>query len=100
MTASIFAIRQGKHVLIYSRGGYDGATAAAIAKAMLALPVRSAVFDGEGVICGADGKSDFDAMRACFSRNGAPEPSYTPSMCWSWTVGICATSPGRDAEMP
>jgi ATP-dependent DNA ligase len=29
--------------------------------------------DGEGVICGPDGKSDFDAMRACFSRNGAPE---------------------------
>jgi bifunctional non-homologous end joining protein LigD len=25
------------------------------------------------VICGPDGKSDFDRMSACFSRNGAPE---------------------------
>jgi bifunctional non-homologous end joining protein LigD len=25
------------------------------------------------VICGPDGKSDFDRMRACFSRNGVPE---------------------------
>ena len=36
-------------------------------------PVRSAVLDGEGVICGPDGKSDFDRMRACFSRQGAPK---------------------------
>jgi bifunctional non-homologous end joining protein LigD len=35
--------------------------------------VRSVVLDGEGVICGPDGKSDFDRMRACFSRNGATE---------------------------
>ena len=35
--------------------------------------VRSAVIDGEGVICGRDGKSDFDRVRACFSRYGAPE---------------------------
>jgi len=40
---------------------------------MKALPVRSVVLDGEGVICGRDGKSDFDAMRACFSHDGAPE---------------------------
>ena len=42
-------------------------------KALLALPVRSVVLDGEGVICGRDGKSDFDAMRACFGRHGARE---------------------------
>ena len=35
--------------------------------------MRSVVLDDEGVICGPDGKSDFDRMRACFSRNGAPE---------------------------
>ena len=27
------------------------------------MPVRSVVLDGEGVICGPDGKSDFDRMR-------------------------------------
>ncbi len=42
-------------------------------EAMQALPVRSVMLDGEGVICGADGKSDFARMRACFSRQGAPE---------------------------
>ena len=40
---------------------------------MQALPVRSVMLDGEGVICGSDGKSDFDRMRACFSRQGARE---------------------------
>ena len=45
----------------------------AITEAMRALPVRSVVLDGEGVICGPDGKSDLDRMRSCFSRHGAPE---------------------------
>jgi Cache domain len=27
----------------------------------------------DGVICGSDGKSEFDRMRACFSRHGAPD---------------------------
>jgi bifunctional non-homologous end joining protein LigD len=35
--------------------------------------VRSVVLDGEGVICGPDGKSDFDRMRAVFSRQGTRE---------------------------
>jgi ATP-dependent DNA ligase len=35
--------------------------------------VTSVVLDGEGVICGPDGKSDFDRMRSCFSRQDAPE---------------------------
>jgi len=43
-----------------------------IVQAMLALPVQSVVLDAEGVICGPDGKSEFDRMRACFSSQGAP----------------------------
>ena len=59
---------------VYSRGGHDWSKQLpAIADALMALPVRSVVLDGEGVICGSDGKSDFDRMRACFSRQGAPE---------------------------
>jgi bifunctional non-homologous end joining protein LigD len=59
---------------IYSRGGHDWSERLpTIVKALLALPVRSVVLDGEGVICGRDGKSEFDQMRACFSRYGAPE---------------------------
>jgi bifunctional non-homologous end joining protein LigD len=68
------AVRQGKQVRIYSRGGHDWSERLpAIADALLDLPVRSVMLDGEGVICGADGKSDVDAMRVCFTRQGAPE---------------------------
>jgi bifunctional non-homologous end joining protein LigD len=68
------AVRKGKHVRIYSRGGHNWSKQLpAIAEALLALPARSVVLDGEGVIWGIDGKSEFDRMRACFSRQGAPE---------------------------
>ena len=67
------AVRHRKQVRVYSRGGHDWSERLpAIAKALRALPVRSVVLDGEGVICGPDGRSEFDAMRACFSRQGAP----------------------------
>jgi bifunctional non-homologous end joining protein LigD len=70
------AVRQRKQVRIYSRGGHDWSERLpTIAKALSALPVRSVVLDGEGVICGRDGKSEFDRMRACFSRQGAPDVS-------------------------
>src|ERR1700757_1543876 len=63
------AVQRGKRVRIYSRGGHEWSKQLpAIANSLQALSVRSAALDGEGVICGADGKSDFDAMRACFSR--------------------------------
>src|SRR6476661_315135 len=68
------AVRHGKQVRIYSRGGHDWADRLpAIVGALKSLPLRSVVLDGEGVICGRDGKSEFDRMRACFSRYGAPE---------------------------
>jgi bifunctional non-homologous end joining protein LigD len=67
------AVREGKRVRVYSRGGHDWSKQLpAIADALQALPVASVVLDGEGVICGPDGKSDFDRMRACFSRQSAP----------------------------
>jgi bifunctional non-homologous end joining protein LigD len=68
------AARQGKRLRVFSRGGHDWSKQLpAIVDAIQALPVTSATLDGEGVICGPDGKSDFDRMRACFSRQGAPE---------------------------
>jgi bifunctional non-homologous end joining protein LigD len=45
----------------------------AIVAALRVLPVRSVILDGEGVICGADGVSDFDRMRAMFGRKGSPD---------------------------
>ena len=50
---------------LFSRGGHDCATAdPAITEALQALPVRSVTIDGEGVICGPNGRSDFDRLRA------------------------------------
>jgi ATP-dependent DNA ligase len=45
--------------------------------------VRSVKLGGEGVICDPDGKSDFDRMRACFSRQTRQKRSCTLSTCWS-----------------
>jgi hypothetical protein len=55
-------------------GGHDWSNQLpAIVGALEDLPVRSVILDGEGVICGPDGKSEFDRMRACFSRQGASD---------------------------
>jgi bifunctional non-homologous end joining protein LigD len=64
---------ESKRVHVYSRGGHDWSKQPTITEALHSLPVRSVMLDGEGVICGPDGKSDFDRMRACFSRQGAAE---------------------------
>jgi ATP-dependent DNA ligase len=66
--------RDGERVRVFSRTGHEwGAQLPAIAAALRALPVRSVILDGEGVICGPDGVSDFDRMRAVFSRKGSPD---------------------------
>ena len=66
--------RGGERVRVFSRTGHEwGAQLPAIAAALRALPVRSVILDGEGVICGPDGVSDFDRMRAVFGRKGSPD---------------------------
>ena len=56
---------------MFSRAGHEwGVQLPAIAAALQTLPVRSVILDGEGVICGPDGVSDFDRMRGMFSRKG------------------------------
>jgi bifunctional non-homologous end joining protein LigD len=66
--------RDGERVRVFSRNGHDwSAQLPAVAAALRALPVRSVILDGEGVICGADGVSDFDRMRAVFGRKGSPD---------------------------
>jgi ATP-dependent DNA ligase len=45
--------RDGERVRVFSRTGHEwGAQLPAIAAALRSLPVRSAILDGEGVICG------------------------------------------------
>ena len=66
--------RDGERVRVFSRTGHEwGAQLPAIAAALRALPVRSVILDGEGVIFGPDGVSDFDRMRAVFGRKGSPD---------------------------
>lgn len=66
----------------------------AIVAAMQALPVKSAMLDGEGVICGPDGKSDFDRMRACFSRQGAREAFLYAFARWGRSAESALGAPG------
>jgi ATP-dependent DNA ligase len=66
--------RDGERVRCYSRGGHDWAgQLPAVIEAMRALPGTSVTLDGEVVICGADGVSQFDRMTAVFGRRGSHE---------------------------
>jgi len=95
------AVRQGKRVRAFTRGGHDWSKQLpAIADAMQALPVRSAVLDGEGVICGPDGKSDFDAMRAVFGLYGTRAAFLYAFDLLELDVAICATRYGLAAVPP
>ena len=43
-------------------------------KALRSLPVKSVTLDGEGVVCDANGVSDFELLRAELGRNGSRVP--------------------------
>ena len=63
--------RDGDCVRVFSRRGNDHSDRApAIAEALMALKVRSATIDGEGVVCGPDGVTDFDRLRAAHRPQG------------------------------
>src|SRR6516165_337144 len=66
--------RDSDRVRCYSRGGHDwSAQLPAIVEAMRAFPVASVTLDGEVVICGADGMSQFDRVSVVFGRHGSRE---------------------------
>ena len=59
---------------VFSRTGREwSAQLPTIVATLRALPIRSVILDGEGVICGPNGVSDFDRMRAVFGRKGSPD---------------------------
>jgi bifunctional non-homologous end joining protein LigD len=65
--------RDGDRVRIFSRGGYDWTDRVPrIAEAIANLRLKSATIDGEGVVCGPDGVSDFSRLRAAVGRKGIP----------------------------
>lgn len=64
--------RDGDRVRVFSRNGRDWtARVPLIAEAVAKLRVRSVTIDGEGVVCGPDGVSDFDRLRAAVGRKGS-----------------------------
>ena len=64
--------RDGDRVRVFSRRGIDHSDRApVIAEALLALNVRSITIDGEGVVCGPDGVTDFDRLRAAMGRKSS-----------------------------
>ena len=65
-------IDQG-NVSIYTRRGHNWADRMpSIARALSALKVRSAVIDGEAIVIGEDGLSDFFTLHAALARKSAP----------------------------
>jgi bifunctional non-homologous end joining protein LigD len=68
--------REGDRIRVFSRGGYDWADRVPrIADALAALRVKSATLDGEGVVCGPDGVTDFDRLRSAVARKGSCDAS-------------------------
>jgi bifunctional non-homologous end joining protein LigD len=64
--------RVGDRMRVFSRRGHDWTEKVPmIATALAALPVRSVTIDGEGVVCGSNGVSDFELLRAAVGRKGA-----------------------------
>jgi bifunctional non-homologous end joining protein LigD len=64
--------REGDRVRVFSRNGRDWTDRVPlIAEALAALRVKSVTIDGEGVVCGEGGVSDFDRLRAAVSRMGS-----------------------------
>jgi bifunctional non-homologous end joining protein LigD len=64
--------RDGDSVRVFSRRGNDHTDRApGIAEALMALKVRSVTIDGEGVVCGPDGVTDFNRLRAAPGRKGS-----------------------------
>jgi bifunctional non-homologous end joining protein LigD len=63
--------RDGDRVRVFSRNGHDFTDRVPrIAQAVAALRVTSATIDGEAVVCGQDGVSDFERLRAALARWG------------------------------
>ena len=69
--------READRVRVYSRNGRDWTDRVPlIAEALAELRVKSVTLDGEGVVCDADGVTDFDKLRAAVGRLGASHDAF------------------------
>jgi bifunctional non-homologous end joining protein LigD len=61
----LIARRSDDRVRLYTRRGFNWVDRyPRIVEALHSLPVRSIVIDGEAVVCGNDGKSEFDKLHS------------------------------------
>jgi bifunctional non-homologous end joining protein LigD len=64
--------RDGVRVRVFSRRGNDYTDRVpAIVEALAALKLKSVTIDGEGVVCGSDGVSDFMRLSGVLGRRGS-----------------------------
>jgi hypothetical protein len=88
--------RDGDRVRLITRGGCDWTKRFPwIAGAVLKNRLKQFVIDGEAVILGVDGMSDFNALH---SRKQTKKSNSVPSTCWQWMARISATSRSRSAR--
>jgi ATP dependent DNA ligase domain len=88
--------RDGKRVRLFTRNGHDWTHHyPLIVEAALRNRINSFVLDGEAVLLGADGVSDFDGLH---SRRHNDAGSSMPSTCWRWTGRICGSCRCRCAR--
>jgi ATP-dependent DNA ligase len=81
-------VREGV-VQVFTKSGLDYADRLpAIVAGMAALPVGSAIVDGEAVMVGQDGVSDFFALHAALSAGARLPRSCSRSTPSSWTARI------------
>jgi hypothetical protein len=89
--------RSGDRVRLITRGGYDWTKRYPwIVEAALKNRTKHFVIDGEAVILGVDGYSDFNALHSG-KHNG--RCSSAPSMCWRWMAAISAVSRFQSARL-
>ena len=71
------ARRDGDRVRVFSRNARDWTDRVpAIVEAMLALPVKSATIDGEGVVIGDRGVTDFERLRSTLAERGGSRAAF------------------------
>ena len=70
---------------LYTRRGYNWSYRfPLIVQAVTRLKAHSVIIDGEAVVCGKDGRSDFDMLHSQIARATTTRSCSTPSILWSW----------------
>jgi hypothetical protein len=81
--------RDGDGVRLITRNGYDWTKRYPwIVESALKIRQKHFVIDGEAVILGFDGRSDFDA---CIPESITRKSNSTPSTCWPATAMTCGS---------